>query len=45
MIREGSVKNRRLGDGNIRSDEEKIKDGSGSRGVSSWNRYGLGERM
>ena len=45
MIREGSIKNRKLRDGNIRSGKEEIKDGSGQRRVTSWNRDRLGERM
>ena len=45
MVREGSIEDRNLRDGNFRSGKEEIKDGSGRRRIMSWNRDRLDERM
>ena len=37
MVREGSTKDSRLGNGNVRSDKKKIKDGSRRLRVTSGN--------
>ena len=47
MIRERSVKDKCFLNRNVWSGEEEIQDGSRSSGmvVTSWCRYGLGERV